>query len=175
MPGVHLSAAGRAQADALAAFFSALPDVAGILSSPLERCLETAAPIAATRGLGVLRIEALTELDCGDWTGLSFDDLAADRRWHAWNSNQSRAIVPGGESALAVRDRVMTLVESRATEGREPVVVVTHSDVIKVALLTLLGASLDFYDRLEIEPASITTVDLWPGGGKIVRSNQVAA
>ena len=69
----------------------------------------------------------------------------------------------------------MSLIERRSEDDGEPAVMVTHSDVIKTLVLTLLEASLDRHDRLEIEPGSITTVDLWAGGGKIVRSNQVVA
>jgi broad specificity phosphatase PhoE len=173
LPGVPLSQAGRVQAERLATFFRDLPNVAAVLSSPLERCLHTAAPIAGGLGLAVLESEALNELDCGAWTGLSFDDLATDPRWPAWNSERGRTVMPGGESAQAVQARIMTLVEDQAKEDRGPVVMVTHSDVIKFVVLTLLGASLDLHDRLEIEPASITTLDLWAGGGKIMRSNQV--
>ena len=175
LPGVSLSDAGRAQANALAAFFAGMPDVASVVSSPLERCIETATPIADRLGLTVVESEALNELDCGEWTGATFDALASDPRWTAWNSERGRTVVPGGESAEQVQARVMIVVERYAADDEKPAVIVTHSDVIKIAVLTLLGASLDLHDRLEIEPASITTVDLWPGGGKIVRSNQVVS
>ena len=173
MPGVRLSEIGQAQADSVAVVLSGVPDIAAVVSSPLERCRETAAPIAARLGLSVDDNEALNEIDCGEWTGCAFADLAADPRWQMWNSDRHRAVVPGGEAARALQARVMPLIESYATGDGRPVVLVSHSDVIKTVVLTLLGASLDCHDRLEIEPASITTLDLWPGGGKIVRSNQV--
>ena len=174
MAGVRLSEYGRAQAEEVAAFFSGLSGIETVVSSPMERCRETAAPIAKQLGLAVVANDALDEIDCGAWTGRSFDDLAADPRWRMWNSDRSHAVVPGGEGAEALRARVMSFVESHAVPYRAPSVAVTHGDIIKTVALTLLGASLDLHDRLEIEPASITTIDLWAGGGKIVRLNQVA-
>ncbi len=174
MPGVGLSAAGRAQAAALAAHFAGTA-VGSILSSPMQRCRETAAPIAARLALPVGESEDLTELDCGAWTGKSFDALASDPRWHAWNGERAHAVIPDGESAGAVLTRVMALLGRVSLEDGPPAILVTHSDVIKGAMLGLLGASPDLHDRFEVEPASITTLDLWPGGGKIVRSNQAVA
>lgn len=174
MPGVHLTAEGLAQADRLAAFFAGR-DVTTVLSSPLERCQETAAPVADRLALPVTIEVDLIELDCGDWTGLSFDELDHDPRWAAWNGERARAAIPNGDTMAAVRDRVMRVIEGLAATSREPAVLVSHADVIKAALLTLLGAPLDRHDCLTIDPASITTVDLWPGGGKVVRMNEAAA
>ena len=75
----------------------------------------------------------------------------------------------------SVQARVMRVIEGFAARDQEPAILVSHSDVIKAVILTILGASLDHHDRLEIEPASVTTLDLWPGGGKIVRHNQTIA
>lgn len=173
LPGISLSDQGRRQAEALSEHFARL-SVGEVQSSPLERCRETAAPIAARLGLPVTVSAALNELDCGDWTGQTFDVLSHDARWVQWNAERGRTVVPGGESIGSVRDRVMMRVEALQSHEREPAIFVTHSDVIKAVLLTLLGASLDLHDRIDIDPASITTLDLWRGGGKIVRSNETA-
>ena len=109
-------------------------------------------------------------MHCGLWTGQDFDALAADPAWRRWNKERGQTAIPEGESIHAVQARVLALLE-RLEAADVPTILVTHSDVIKVAVLTLLGASMDLHDRLEIDPASITTVDLWSGGGKIVRSN----
>ena len=169
MPGVSLSAEGRQEADRLAAFL-AQETIGAVLSSPLERCQQTAVPIAARQGCPVTIEPALTELHCGRWTGQDFSALQEDPAWRRWNAERGQTDVPEGESIHAVKTRIMGLLEHRQAVGT-PTVLVTHSDVIKVAVLSLLGASLDLHDRLEIEPASITTLDLWHGGGKLVRSN----
>ena len=171
MAGVSLSALGRQEADRLVERIAATP-VGRILCSPLQRCQETAAPVAARLGLPVETREALGEIDCGDWTGMSFEALAEDPRWHAWNDERGRTTIPGGESVHQVQARLMGLLESLSAAEGLPTLLVTHSDVIKVGILSLLGGALDWHDRLDIDPASITTVDLWPGGGKLVRSNE---
>lgn len=170
MAGVSLSAEGQAQAERLAAHFAEEP-IGAVLSSPLERCQETAAPIAARLGCAVMVEPALTELHCGRWTGQDFASLTQDPAWRRWNAERGQTAVPEGESIQAVEARVMGLLERLEAAGGAPAVLVTHSDVVKVAVLSLLGASLDLHDRVEIDPASVTTIELWPGGGKIVRSN----
>lgn len=175
MEGVSLSDEGQAQAIGLARYFGAGRGIGAILSSPMQRCRQTAAPMAERLGLPVEIREDLNELDCGHWSGRTFDDLGADARWHAWNRDREVAGVPGGETVAEVRGRIMPLLERAVAGASAPAVWVTHGDIIKVAVLSLLGASADGHDRLEVEPASVTTLDLWPGGGKIVRSNEVAA
>ena len=126
----------------------------------------------AGRMPGVHLDDDLIELDCGAWTGESFETLATDPLWHAWNNERARASVPGGETMERVQARIMRVIDRFAATEQEPAILVSHSDVIKAAVLGLLGSSLDRHDRLEIEPASITTLDLWPGGGKVVRMNE---
>lgn len=170
MPGVSLSEEGRAQAERLAAHFAG-EAIGAVLSSPLERCQETAAPIASRQGCPVGLEPALTELHCGRWTGQAFTALTQDPAWRRWNAERGQTAVPEGESIQAVEARVMGLLERLEAAAGAPTILVTHSDVIKVAMLSLLGASLDLHDRVEIDPASVTTIELWRGGGKIVRSN----
>ncbi len=171
MPGVHLSGEGRAQAEAAARHFAAI-EVAAILSSPMDRCRETAAPIAAVLGLPVATDNDLVELDCGEWTNKDFATLHQDPRWAAWNNERGQSATPGGESTRSVQARIVAAMTRLEAAGTGPTIFVSHSDVIKVAVQTLLGSPLDWHDRLQIDPASVTTVDLWPGGGKIVRLNE---
>lgn len=171
LPGVRLGAEGRAQAERLAETFSTR-ELHAIRVSPMERCHETASPVAARVGLAITADEDLNEIDCGAWTGCSFEDLRADPAWTAWNAERGMVGTPGGETIASVQTRVMRLVDHLAHADAGPTMVVTHSDVIKVIVQSLLGANLDWHHRLVIDPASITTVDLWPGGGKIVRMNE---
>lgn len=172
MPGVHLGPEGLAQADRVAAALASR-GVRTLLSSPMERCRETAAPIAARLGLPVETDQALTEVDYGEWTGRSIVSLSGEPAWRRWNDQRLAGAVPHGEPIQAVQARGMGVVERYATGQQGSIVLVSHGDVIKAIALTLIGASLDRHDRLAIDPASITTVDLWPGGGKVVRSNEV--
>lgn len=175
MQGVPLGALGKAQAEALARRLADEP-VAAVYASPLQRCRETATPIAAALGCEVRIAEAVNEIDYGEWTGARFDRLGADARWRVWNESRATAAPPGGESMAAVQERVLAGMESwRRGHPGCAVVAVTHSDVIKAAICGVLGLSLDCIHAIDIQPASITTLVLWRGGGKLVGLDQGVA
>ena len=172
MPGVPLSQEGFGQAAGLRRHFATLP-LSRILSSPVQRAVETAETLRGDHAGAVEIAPALTEIDCGEWTGQPFDRLAGDPRWQTWNSERAGATMPGGEGMRAVQARVGRLMDD-LLEDRGPVVMVSHADVIKAAVALVIGMSLDLHDRLTIDPASITTIDMWgPGAGKIVRLNEM--
>lgn len=172
MPGVSLGAVGQAQAYAVAARL-ARERVAAVFSSPLERARETAAPIAARLGLSVEVAEPVNEIDVGEWTGASFDSLGADERWQVWNRQRASSAAPGGEAMKAVQARVLDgLASWRRSYPGASVVAVSHSDVIKAAICGILELSLDRYHAFDIDPASITTLVLWEGGGKVLSLNE---
>ncbi len=172
-PGVPLSPEGVAQAAALGRRFGGM-EVARVLSSPIQRATETAGAIARACGRTVEVEDALTEIDCGDWTGLSFADLDRDPRWAAWNAERSEAAVPGGETFAAVEARAAALLDRLAGEGGGPIVLVSHADVIKAAVMALTGMPARFHHRILVEPASVTTLELWGtgGGGRLTRLNE---
>ena len=174
-PGIPLSSEGKAQAEALGRHFAGV-EFARVLSSPVQRAIETAEAIAHLRGLAVEVVDDLIEIDCGDWTGLSFADLDRDPRWHVWNTERHDAAIPGGEAFSAVRDRVSALVDRLAGEDGGPAVLVSHADVVKAAVMALTGMPLNLHDRIVVDPASITTLELWrPGAGRVLRLNEAAA
>ena len=158
MEGVGLSAAGRAQADALAAGLSSRP-IAAVWSSPLQRARETAAPLAARLGLAVTVEAGLNEVDFGGWTGLGFDELHGRPEWVAWNCLRSCNQVPGGESMGQAQARALDAVWRlcRAV-GDGEAAVVSHSDVLKAVLAHVLGMPVDLMQRMEIDPASRSVV-----------------
>ena len=152
MPGVPLSNEGRAQAAALAATLAARP-IRAVLSSPVQRAQETAAPIAARLGLPVLTDPGLDEIDFGAWTGATFDALDGQPAWDTWNRFRSFAPTPGGEAMAAAQARALAAVARAAADGGE-VVLVSHSDVLKAVLAHFLGMPLDLLHRIELAPAS---------------------
>lgn len=167
MPDVPLSDAGRAQAASLADHFRPMPIVA-VLSSPVQRARETAAPIAAILGLAVTLEPGLDEIDFGAWTGSAFDALDSQPEWLAWNHHRSLVAPPGGETMLAAQARAMAAM-SRAGAmfaGRE-VVMVSHQDVLKAILANILGISLDRLDRFALDPASRSVVTLVADGAQL--------
>src|SRR6266508_760908 len=103
-PGVHLNAAGRKQADRIAERLRN-ERITRIYSSPLDRALETADPLAHHLGLSVEKKEAFGEVRFGDWTGKRVDDLETDTRWRYFNSYRSGTRVPGGELMAEVQLR----------------------------------------------------------------------
>ena len=174
LPGVPLSEAGRAEAGRLAGMV-ADRGIARLLSSPLDRTRETAAAIAARTGCAVEISEEINEIDCGRWTGADFKALPEDPHWHRWNAERATCSMPGGEGMAAVQARAMALVARLATESDATVALVTHSDVIKAVVMAALGLSLDRYDHLAVDPASVTTLHVWGDYARLVRLNEVAA
>lgn len=170
-PGVHLSAAGRAQAQQLCERLAALP-VSAVYSSPLPRAVETAEALAAAWGRDVQCSEAFGEIDFGEWSGRHFDDLAADARWGRWNSFRSGAALPGGGLMLQVQARaVIGLADLHERHRDQTVAVVSHSDVIKAIIAHYLGVSLDLLGRIDISPASLSILALHDWGAQVLRLN----
>lgn len=175
MPGVSLSEAGRAEARAVAEGLARrLAGARGLrlLSSPQPRTRETAAPLVEALAVEAEIRDELDEIAFGDWTGKPFAALEGDPAWNAWNTARGSARPPGGESMAEVQARVGGLLERLAAEEGAPVILVSHGDPIRAALLGVLGLSLDAYDRLVVAPASCSEVELWPGGGRLVSLNE---
>lgn len=173
MPGVSLSDTGLAEAQTLARRL-AKSGAGTLLTSPRERTAETAGPIAAALGLEVETEPGLDEIAFGDWTGRPLDGLAADPAWTHWNTARGTARPPGGESMAEVQARVVRVLH-RFCEDGAPAILVSHGDVIRAALLGILGLGLDAYDRIVVDPASCSELALWPGGGRVVSINERTA
>ena len=158
LPGVHLSAAGRAEIEELRRTL-AHERIDAVYASPLERTRETAAPLAADRSLDVRVCHALIEAEFGEWTGRRFSELDRRSDWRRFNEQRSTAIVPGGESAPDVQRRILTcLRQLRRRHPGQTIAAVSHADVIRAALLHYAGRSLDEWQTLEIAPASVSAV-----------------
>ena len=175
MAGVHLGAAGKAQAESLARHF-ANENMAGIYASPLERAVETAEPIAVRLGKPLEISEAIAEIDFGAWSGTSFEALAQDPRWATWNSARSISRPPYGETMLEAQGRIVGAMEQlRSRHAEQSIILVSHSDIIKAALLYHLGMPIDAYARFDVDPASISTLVVGDWGSKVLRLNEVVA
>ena len=169
-PGFHLSERGREQADRLAERLRDVP-LAGVYSSPMERCVETARPVAAGRGLDVATVPDLTEVDAGRLTGRTFAMLRRSAQWRRVHED-SAARFPDGESLAEVQHRVVAALERIAVDHRRDVVAVfSHGDPIKVALAHFAGVHLDLFRRLEVGAASLSAVQLGNGPPHVVRVN----
>jgi probable phosphoglycerate mutase len=162
-PGIHLNEQGRAQAARVADALASVP-ITGILSSPLERCRETAQPLADRLKLPVTICEGVNEVDFGDWTGKNLQELDKMEAWRQWNAFRSCSRIPNGESMIQIQTRVVGELEAlRRQHPRESLVVFSHGDPIRAALTWYLGMPLDLLTRLEVFPGSVSvlSVDGW--------------
>jgi broad specificity phosphatase PhoE len=152
-----LSAGGVEQARRLAAYF-ADKSVGAVQSSPRQRARQTALPIAAATENAVEQVDGMDELDVSGWTGRSFESLAADPAWKAWNSNRGGTRPPGGESMTELQARVLTHLKSLQQNAEDAIVIVSHAEPIRAALMHCLGMALDRFAEIEIAPASISVI-----------------
>ena len=170
-PGVHLNAEGRAQATRLAAWLAPV-DVAAVYASPLERAQETAAALAAGRGLAVGVDPAFVELDFGAWTGRPIDSLADDPHWRRFNTFRSTTAPPGGEPMLLAQSRAVAGLRALADRHVDAtVVIVSHADVLRAVVCHFAGMPLDLLLRIEIAPASVSTLALHAWGPVLLGLN----
>ena len=167
-PGVRLDETGLAQAERTAARLAAVP-LSAVVSSPLERCKQTAQAVLRAqresgRELRMLTDKGLTECDYGEWQGRPLKELAKEPLWKVVQTQPSAATFPGGESLGAMQARVVDAVRRRdaAVEKEHgPGAVwsaVSHGDLVKALLADALGMHLDLFQRLHVDPASISIV-----------------
>ena len=175
MPGVNLDEAGQTQADALAERLSDAP-ISAVYSSPLERAMQTAAPLALRLNLPVQIDTAITELDYGDWTGLTFAELDALPEWKPYNVFRSGTRIPGGEMMLDAQTRTVAFMQALCRKHpNEHVALVSHADIIKGAIAYYLGVPLDLFLRIEISPASLSVIAVDEYGPRVLRVNDTGA
>lgn len=173
-PGVHLNEEGQKQAGALAERLGC-EKIAAIYNSPLERCQETASPLATSLGLQLHMLDDVMETDCGSWTGQPLETLRKAEVWQQVQFNPSLFRFPGGESMAEVQARMVKALESlRQRHENETIAVFSHSDPIKLAVAYYLGMALDLFQRLEVLPASISELDFSPLRVRLVRLNDCA-
>lgn len=166
--GIGLGAAAPAQLDWLRRRLAGIAFDA-VLSSPRLRTVETARAIAREPEVA----PELDEVDFGAWTGRAVRDLAEDAVWQEWNRTRSTARAPGGETMLEIQSRIVGLCERLCRDHpRGRVLLVSHADVLRSLLLHGLGASLDGWSRLELEPGSVSVVEAMPWGVRILRLNE---
>jgi broad specificity phosphatase PhoE len=172
MPDVHLSEEGRWQAEWVATLLSR-EAVAAIHCSPRERARETAEPIAHRLGLPITTSAEIDEWDAGDWTGKRFDALRTDPAWQSWNLARAASRPPGGETAIAVQARVVGLVlDLAAIHDGSSVVLVSHAEPLRSLILHALGLGPDSWSRIELAPASLTTIVIGDWGCRLKRLNE---
>ncbi|WP_330176627.1 MSMEG_4193 family putative phosphomutase [Streptomyces sp. NBC_01498] len=163
-PGVALDERGTAQAAALPGRLADLP-LAAVVSSPLQRCLETVRPLVDARpGAEIHQEDRINECDYGDWSGRKLAELADDPLMSVVQQHPSSAAFPGGESMRAMQARAVEAVRDwnarvEAEHGEDAVFLMcSHGDIIKSLVADALGMHLDLFQRLHADPCSVTVV-----------------
>jgi probable phosphomutase (TIGR03848 family) len=169
LPGVHLNRRGQQQALALARMLLGMP-VQALYSSPLERAVETAEPLARALGLRIEMRPGLNEVDFGRWQGRSYKQLQRTQLWQVLQATPSRVRFPEGEALSDAQQRVVAELEDLAVEGM--IACVTHADVIRLALLHYLNMALDDLHRLVIAPASVSAILVGERGPQVLFFNR---
>jgi len=173
-PGVLLDETGGAQVRAVGERLAKVP-LAAIVSSPLERCRQTADAVAEGRDLEVQTDDRLGEARYGDWTGRTLKELVKEPLWRVVQQHPSAAIFPGpeGEGLAQTQVRAVAAVrEWNAKLGPDAVwLACSHGDVIKAILADALGLHLDQFQRIVVDPASVSVVTYTETRPFVVRVN----
>ncbi|MFI6939808.1 histidine phosphatase family protein [Streptomyces sp. NPDC050418] len=164
LPAIALDARGQGQAAALPERLAAIP-LALAVSSPLQRCQETLAPLLAARdGLKLYEDERISECDYGDWSGRKLAELAGEPLMDVVQQHPTAAAFPGGESMRAMQHRAAEAVREWNTRVERDFgphaayVMCSHGDIIKSLVADALGLHLDLFQRISVEPCSVTAI-----------------
>ena len=171
-PGLHLAEAGIEQAQRAAERIAALAKVDAVYASPLERARETAAPIAAARGLKSRIDKGLLECDFGDWTGAELKNLMKLPEWNTVQRAPSTFTFPGGESFTAMQNRIVGAIDRlRAAHPGGTIVCVSHADPIKAAVAHAMGTHIDLFQRIVISTCSVSAIAYGMGAPVVLTVN----
>jgi len=165
LPNVHLSEKGEEQSEHLAVRLGNFP-VSTLRVSPMERCFETISPwinsivLPNNPRFEPMIDQELTEVDYGSWSGKKLAVLSKNKLWKTVQEAPSRMYFPSGEGIAQMQSRAMTSVhEAVSTKAKGAAVIVSHGDVIKSIVASALGMHLDEFQRIVIDPASISILD----------------
>jgi probable phosphoglycerate mutase len=175
MPDIHLSEEGERQVNDLVDRMRPVK-LAAIYSSPLERTMETAKPLAASKRLRLRVREDLGEVRYGDWEGKRMETLARTKLWRSVQFRPSAVRFPNGETILETQARAIAAVERiRDEHADQPVAVVTHADVIRLLAAHYAGVHVDLYQRISVAPVSVSALWIGRGGPRILKLNDTGS
>ena len=174
LPGVHLNERGQKQVQALGEALKDVP-IKAIYSSPLDRAMETATPIASARKLQIIQEPDVMDADIGEWQGRSWKVLRLTKVWKIVQNSPSRFRFPEGESFPEMQTRIANALERIVKKHNKPqdiIVVVFHADPIKLAVSHFLGLPLDNFQRLSCDTGSLTVLHVNEMGANLIKLNQ---
>ena len=174
LPGVGLNERGQKQAQALSEALKDVP-IKAIYSSPLERTMETATPIAEAHKLQIMQEPDLMDTHVGKWQGRSLKVIRLTKAWKIVQNAPSRFRFPEGESFPETQMRIVNVLERIVQKHNKPqdiIAIVFHADPIKLAVSHFLGLPLDHFQRLSCDTGSLTVLYLNEMGANLVKLNQ---
>jgi len=173
LPDIHLNERGQKQSQELAEALKDVP-IKSVYSSPLERAMETATPIASAHKLEVEIEERLIETDIGRWQGRSIAALRLNRHWKVVQHAPSHAQFPEGETFYECQTRVVAALDSicRKHKPKDIIACVFHADPIKLAIAHYIGLPLDNFQRLGCDTGSVTAIYIGEMGANLMKMNQ---
>jgi probable phosphomutase (TIGR03848 family) len=173
--GISLNDEGQNQVQKLASRLAALP-ITAIYTSPLERTMETAIPIAASLSLEPILCEDFIEVEFGEWTNFTVEEIKRQPQFQLFNSFRSCMRIPGGELMLEAQLRMITGLEKlRLRHPNQTIAVVSHGDLIKSAVGYYAGIHLDMFQRIEISPASVSVIEMYDETARITLLNDTGS
>ena len=173
MEGVHLTEEGRRQAEAAAERLAKVP-LKAVYSSPIDRTVQTAEPIARRHNLRVRKRKGIGEVHYGKWTNRPFKSLVNTKLWRVVQHYPSGARFPDGETLLETQARALEDIEKlRAAHPKDKICVVSHADVIKLITAHYLGMHIDLFQRIDVAPGSITVFSIGDYGPRVHAINSV--
>ncbi|MEF3274754.1 MAG: MSMEG_4193 family putative phosphomutase [Chloroflexus sp.] len=175
LPGVHLSEEGRRQAAALSERLGDLP-ITALYTSPLDRCIETARAIAEPRGLPLRIVEQIGEVRYGEWEGAELKELYKHELWPGVQHYPSGTRFPKGETLGEAQMRMVSAIDQlRARHQGEMIAVVSHADLIRLALAYYIGMHIDLFQRLVIHPCSLSAIAFEPMSPRLLAYNETGS
>lgn len=170
--GIHLDDHGRQQAEALVERLGSL-EISGVIGSPLTRCKETAEALCIQRRIPYLVDERLNEVDYGTWSGRALKELGDEPLWSEIQNSPTSVTFPAGESLHNVFNRASDFLASMATRTEDEVVLAfTHGDVAKALISVALAAPANEFQRIVVDPASITLMRVTSTRSFVLRINE---
>jgi broad specificity phosphatase PhoE len=156
---IGLNAEGVAQAQAIAAHLAELP-IGEVLSSPLQRAVQTAELVAARHKIEIARDPRLADFRAGKWEGMAYDEVQASEEYQRFVADPLSQRIPGGEDLGQIRDRAVSAVEQALEDAPagESVAIVTHAGIVRVILAHYLGSNLANYHRVRVAPGSVSVL-----------------
>jgi probable phosphoglycerate mutase len=172
LPGIHLNKHGREQADTLAETLKTFP-IQALYSSPLERAIETAEPLAQALSLPIQLRPGLLDTDVGEWQGMQLKKLRKMPLWKQVQEQPSEVRFPAGESFLELQERLVKEIDQLrgAHKRKDMLAVVFHSDPIKLVLAHFIGLPLDNFQKLGVAAGSVSVLVIGKSGGHLAALN----